>query len=68
VLSTVGAGDALLAGYLSRRRRDASAEEALLHAVACGTASTLIPGAGRFDGKEPKRQLASTELRELSVR
>ncbi len=68
VLSTVGAGDALLAGYLSGRRREASAEDALLYAVACGTASTLVPGAGSFDPREAKRQLANTELLELSLR
>lgn len=67
-ISTVGAGDALLAGYLASRRRDASAEDALRHAVACGTASTLVPGAGVFDPREVKRQVALTELHELSLR
>ena len=67
-ISTVGAGDALLAGYLASRRRDGSPEEALRHAVACGTASTLVPGAGVFDPREVKRQVALTEFHELSLR
>ncbi len=68
VLSTVGAGDALLAGYLSSRLRGGSPEEALLHGVACGTASTLLAGAGMYDPREAKRQLADTKLLELSLR
>lgn len=68
VLSTVGAGDALLAGYLHGRRRDLAVEEALRFAVACGTASTLVAGAGRFDAREAKRQLQSTDVLELSLR
>ena len=68
VLSTVGAGDALLAGFLSSRLRNGTAEEALRHAVACGTASTLLPGAGHFDLREVRRQLAATEFLELSLR
>ena len=67
-ISTVGAGDALLAGYLSHRRRDGAPDDALRQAVACGSASTLIAGAGVFDPREFKRQLALTELRELSLR
>jgi 1-phosphofructokinase/tagatose 6-phosphate kinase len=67
-ISTVGAGDALLAGFLSQRRRDASPEDALRHAVACGTASTLVPGAGVLDPREVKRQVAQTVLHELSLR
>ena len=43
-------------------------EEALRQAVACGTASTLVPGAGVFDPREVKRQSALTELHELTLR
>ena len=67
-ISTVGAGDALLAGYLAARRRDGTPEDALRHAVACGTASTLVPGAGAFDPREAKRQFALTEFHELNLR
>ena len=68
VLSTVGSGDVLLAGYLSSRMRGGTAGDALLYGVACGTASTLVAGAARFDLREVKRQLANTTLRELSLR
>jgi len=64
VLGTVGAGDALLAGFLAALSRDADHERALRHAVACGTASTLTPGAGRLDPRDVKRLLAETELLE----
>jgi 1-phosphofructokinase len=67
-ISTVGAGDALLGAYLASRRRDGAPDDALRQAVACGSASTLIAGAGVFDPREFKRQLALTELRELSLR
>ena len=59
---------ALLGAYLASRRRDGAPDDALRQAVACGSASTLIAGAGVFDPREFKRQLALTELRELSLR
>ncbi len=68
VLSTVGAGDALLAGFLASRMRDGDPETALRYAVACGTASTLMAGAGTFELREARRQLAATEFNELSLR
>ncbi len=68
VLSTVGAGDALLAGFLASRMRDGDPETALRYAVACGTASTLMAGAGSFGLREARRQLAATEFNELSLR
>ncbi len=68
VLSTVGAGDALLAGFLASRMRDGDPETALRYAVACGTASTLMAGAGSFELREARRQLAATEFNELSLR
>lgn len=64
VLSTVGAGDALLAGHLAAISRERDLDDALRHAVACGTASTLTPGAGRLDPRDVKRLLAETELLE----
>lgn len=67
-VSSVGAGDALLAGYLAAERRAAAPEEALRQAVACGTASTLVAGAGVFDPREAKRQAAMVEVHELTLR
>jgi 1-phosphofructokinase/tagatose 6-phosphate kinase len=48
-ISTVGSGDALLAGYLAGVARDEGLEGRLALAVACGAANTLTPGAGVFD-------------------
>jgi 1-phosphofructokinase/tagatose 6-phosphate kinase len=46
VVSSVGSGDAFLAGYLSGIYVGASEEDALREAVACGAASTQLLGAG----------------------
>lgn len=48
-LTTVGSGDALLAGYLAGLVRSDPLEARLALAVACGAANTLSPGAGVFD-------------------
>jgi 1-phosphofructokinase/tagatose 6-phosphate kinase len=49
VISTVGSGDAFLAGYLSARYGHQPPEAALALAVACGAANTQRFGAGVFD-------------------
>ena len=46
-VSSVGSGDALLAGYLASRARGKAPEEALRHGVGCGTANALEPAARR---------------------
>ena len=46
-VSTVGSGDALLAGFLAARVRRRPIEECLRQAVGCGTANTRSVGAGR---------------------
>ncbi len=46
VVSTVGSGDAFLAGFLSGVYAGASPDDALRQAVACGAASTQLLGAG----------------------
>ena len=48
VVSTVGSGDAFLAGYLSGCYRNEAPEVSLARAVACGAASTQSFGAGTF--------------------
>jgi 1-phosphofructokinase family hexose kinase len=68
VLSTVGAGDALLAGYLAARLREATAEEALTQAVACGSANTLVAGAGVFNPRDLRRLEHETATHELLLR
>jgi 1-phosphofructokinase/tagatose 6-phosphate kinase len=61
----VGAGDALLAGYLAARFAGRSQEESLRSAVAAGAASTLEVGAGRFDPRQAGRLQAGVDLAEL---
>lgn len=68
VLSTVGAGDALLAGYLAGRLREAPPEEALTQAVACGSANTLVAGAGIFTPRDARRLEHETVTHELLLR
>jgi 1-phosphofructokinase family hexose kinase len=65
-ISTVGAGDALLAGFLAARLSGRPVEEALRSAVAVGAASVLEPGAGRFDPKEAGRLAARVEVDRLA--
>jgi 1-phosphofructokinase family hexose kinase len=48
-VTTVGSGDALIAGYLAGLSRGDGLEARLALAVACGAANTLSPGAGVFD-------------------
>jgi len=57
-VSTVGAGDTLLAGFVAARIGDRSYEDALRSAVAASAASVLEAGPGRFDVREAT-QLAS---------
>jgi 1-phosphofructokinase family hexose kinase len=54
-ISTIGAGDSLLAGFLAARAGGRSFEDAVRSAVACGAASVLEPGPGRFDPREAGR-------------
>ena len=51
-VSTIGAGDTLLAGFLAARMGGRTVEEAVRSAVAAGAASVLEPGPGRFDPRE----------------
>jgi 1-phosphofructokinase family hexose kinase len=64
-VSTVGAGDVLLAQWLASRAEGRSVEEALRLSVAAGAASVLEIGAGRFDPKEAHRLAAAVEVHEL---
>ena len=54
-ISTVGSGDALLAGFIATRVSGKSYEEAARAGVATGAASVLEAGAGRFDVREVNR-------------
>jgi 1-phosphofructokinase family hexose kinase len=54
-VSTVGAGDVFLAGYLAARYTGRDFEESLRFAVACGAESTQHFGAGVLDSREVER-------------
>ncbi len=54
-VSTIGSGDAFLAGYAAQRYRGSSTEECLRYAVACGAESTQHFGAGIVDQKAVTR-------------
>jgi 1-phosphofructokinase/tagatose 6-phosphate kinase len=54
-VSTIGAGDTLLAGFLAARAAGRSFEDAVRSAVAAGASSVLEAGPGRFDPREASR-------------
>lgn len=66
-VSTVGSGDAFVAGYISARFQGGSATEALAYGVACGAQSTQHFGAGAIEPSEVERLLARVEVRELEA-
>jgi 1-phosphofructokinase/tagatose 6-phosphate kinase len=65
-VSTVGAGDVLLAAFLAARHARRSVADSLRAAVAAGAASTLEVGAGRFDPRQAGRLQAGVEVSELA--
>ena len=62
VVSTVGSGDALLAGYLSARYGNQPPEKAVALAVACGAANTQRFGAGVFDPADVEAFMRRVEV------
>ena len=66
IRSTVGCGDALLAGFLARRvRDDVPVEEALRHAVAVAGASAMNERPAFFDLADAESLKSSTTLRRV---
>ena len=63
--STVGSGDAFLAGYVAARYTGSPAEECLRFGVACGAESTQHFGAGVLDPREVERLMADVQVEEL---
>jgi 1-phosphofructokinase family hexose kinase len=59
--STIGAGDAFLAGYVASRYGGSSAIDSLRFAVACGAESTRHFGAGVIDPGRVERLLGEVE-------
>ncbi len=68
VVSTVGSGDAFLAGFVSARFQKRDHCECLRHALAVGAANTQRYGAGVLDLEDVRRLLASTTVAEIGSR
>jgi 1-phosphofructokinase family hexose kinase len=66
-VSSVGSGDAFLAGYVAARYGGRSPAECLRFAVACGAESTQHFGAGVLDPREAQRLAAEVEVEELEA-
>jgi 1-phosphofructokinase/tagatose 6-phosphate kinase len=60
--STVGSGDAFLAGYVSARYQKKPVAEALAFGVACGAESTQHLGAGLVEPERVGKLLADVEI------
>ncbi len=65
MVSTVGSGDAFLAGFVSARFEKLDLPECLRLALAAGAANTQRYGAGVLDPDEAERLLRTTEITEL---
>ncbi len=66
-VSTVGSGDAFLAGYVAARYEDRTPEECLAYGVACGAESTQHFGAGTVDRNQVERLLGEVAVHDLEV-
>jgi 1-phosphofructokinase/tagatose 6-phosphate kinase len=66
VVSTVGSGDAFLAGFVSARFRKLDLAECLRYGLAAGAANTQRYGAGVLDAALADELLESAEVEELS--
>jgi 1-phosphofructokinase family hexose kinase len=66
-VSTVGSGDAFLAGYVAARYDGRAAEECLAYGVACGAESTQHFGAGVVDRNQVERLLGEVHVQDLEV-
>ncbi len=65
--STIGSGDAFLAGYIAARYLDRSPIECLRYGVACGAESVQHFGAGLIDPSAVDRLLPEVELEHLEI-
>jgi len=66
-VSTVGSGDAFLAGYVAARYEDRPVDECLAYGVACGAESTQHFGAGVVDRHQVERLLGEVQVQDLEV-
>jgi len=65
VISTVGSGDAFLAGFVGARFRKLDLPECLRQALAAGAANTQRYGAGVLDAADVTRLLETTDVTEV---
>ncbi|HVV89322.1 MAG TPA: 1-phosphofructokinase family hexose kinase [Solirubrobacterales bacterium] len=66
-VSTVGSGDAFVAGYVAARYEGRAEEECLAYGVACGAESTQHFGAGFVDRNQVERLLGGVSVHDLEV-
>ena len=66
-VSTVGSGDAFLAGYAAARYEGRTPEECLAYGVAGGAESTQHFGAGTVDRNQVERLLGEVSVHDLEV-
>jgi len=66
-VSTVGSGDAFVAGYVAARYEGREAEDCLAYGVACGAESTQHFGAGTVDRNQVERLLGEVSVHDLEV-
>jgi 1-phosphofructokinase family hexose kinase len=66
-VSSVGSGDAFLAGFVAARYGGRGHEDALRFAVACGAESTQHFGAGRVEQREVERLVPEVRVEDLET-
>jgi 1-phosphofructokinase family hexose kinase len=64
-VSSVGSGDAFLAGFVAARYGGRDPERCLRFAVACGAESTQHFGAGQLNGRDVERLLSEVQVETL---
>ena len=67
VVSTVGSGDAFLAGFVAGHFSNSDPGDCLRYGLACGAANTQQYGAGVLDPDEVDALLATTTVDEIRV-
>jgi 1-phosphofructokinase/tagatose 6-phosphate kinase len=66
-VTSVGSGDAFLAGFVAARRAGRSIEDCLGHGVACGAESTQHLGAGTLNGSEVAKLVGRVSVNRLNA-
>jgi 1-phosphofructokinase/tagatose 6-phosphate kinase len=67
VVSTVGSGDAFLAGFIAGHFQNMGLGDCLRYGLACGAANTQRYGAGVLDAAEVDQLLQTTAVEEIKV-